>query len=114
MPELFVTNYNRNFTGVSATAANVVRQQVDRHDLTLVGQPLPGCPVPLTRVAAGRITRKHPPQERPFAIWHVRRTRGGRRVVRSIFATDVPCRSESWSVRSAKLMEILRKRGEND
>lgn len=73
MPELFVTNFNRNFTGVSATAANVVRQQVNRHELVLVGQPLPGCPVPLTRAAAGRITRKHPPQDRPFAIWHVRR-----------------------------------------
>ena len=29
MPELFVSNFNRNFTGVSATAANVVRQQAD-------------------------------------------------------------------------------------
>ncbi|MFC6642601.1 hypothetical protein [Sulfitobacter profundi] len=65
MPELFVTNYNRNFTGVSATAANVVRQQVNRHELVLVGQPLPGCPVPLTRAAAGRITRKHPPKTAP-------------------------------------------------
>ncbi|UOA31431.1 Mannosylfructose-phosphate synthase [Sulfitobacter sp. DSM 110093] len=73
MPELYVTNYNRNFTGVSATAANVIRQQVTRHDLALVGQPLPGCPVPLTRAAAARITRKHPPADHPFAIWHVRR-----------------------------------------
>lgn len=73
MPELYVTNYNPNFTGVSATAANVIRQQVTRHDLALVGQPLPGCPTPLTRAAAGRITRTHPPEDRPFAIWHVRR-----------------------------------------
>jgi len=73
MPELYVTNYNRNFTGVSATAANVIRQQVARHDLALVGQPLPGCPVPLTRAAAARITRSHEPADLPFAIWHVRR-----------------------------------------
>ena len=73
MPELFVTNYNSNFTGVSATAANVIRQQVARYDLALVGQPLPGCPTPLTRAAASRITRSHPPENRPFAIWHVRR-----------------------------------------
>ena len=73
MPELFVTNYNPNFTGVSATAANVIRQQVARYDLALVGQPLPGCPTPLTRAAASRITRSHPPEDRPFAIWHVRR-----------------------------------------
>jgi len=73
MPELFVTNYNSNFTGVSATAANVVRQQVARHDLALVGHPLPGCPPPLTRAAAARVTRNHPPLDQPFAIWHVRR-----------------------------------------
>ena len=73
MPELYVTNYNRNFTGVSATAANVIRQQVTRHEMALVGQPLPGCPTPLTRAAAARITRNHPPADHPFAIWHVRR-----------------------------------------
>lgn len=73
MPELFVTNYNPNFTGVSATAATVLRQQKTRYDLALVGQPLPGCPTPLTRAAAARVTRNHPPPDRPFAIWHVRR-----------------------------------------
>tara|TARA_R110002049_G_scaffold23545_2_gene83249 strand:- start:63332 stop:64375 length:1044 start_codon:yes stop_codon:yes gene_type:complete len=73
MPELYVTNYNPHFTGVSATAANVVRQQMQRRDMALVGQPLPGCPPPLTRVAAARVALNHPPDEKPFAIWHVRR-----------------------------------------
>ncbi|MEC7258896.1 MAG: glycosyltransferase family 4 protein, partial [Pseudomonadota bacterium] len=72
MPELFVTNFNRNFTGVSATAANVVRQQADRFDTALVGQPLPGCPEPITVAQARRLSTT-PPPGKPFAIWHVRR-----------------------------------------
>ena len=51
MAELFVTNFNRNFTGVSATAANVLRQQVGRYDLRLVGHPLPGCPAAIALAA---------------------------------------------------------------
>lgn len=72
MPELYVTNFNRNFTGVSATAANVVRQQVRDFDLALVGHPLPGCPAPITPARARALSREVPPG-RPFAIWHVRR-----------------------------------------
>ncbi|TNF65129.1 MAG: glycosyltransferase [Rhodobacteraceae bacterium] len=72
MPELFVTNFNRNFTGVSATAANVIRRQVRDFDLALVGQPLPGCPDPITLREARTLSRAAPPN-RPFAIWHVRR-----------------------------------------
>ena len=72
MAELFVTNYNPHFTGVSATAANVVRQQVSHYDMALVGQPLPGCPAPLTRAAAHRASH-FAPESKPFAIWHVRR-----------------------------------------
>jgi len=41
MAELFVTNFNRNFTGVSATTANVVRAQRSQFDLRLVGVELP-------------------------------------------------------------------------
>lgn len=63
---VFVTNFNRNFTGVSATAANVVRQQVDLYDLHLVGQPLPGCPAPITLKQARALSREP-------CIWHVRR-----------------------------------------
>lgn len=72
MAELFVTNFNRNFTGVSATAANVVRQQVGAYDLALVGRPLPGCPDPVT-VHAARSMSHQAPEGRRFAIWHVRR-----------------------------------------
>ncbi|MCG6557759.1 glycosyltransferase family 4 protein [Ruegeria sp. 1NDH52C] len=72
MPDLFVTNFNRNFTGVSATAANVIRQQVATHDLALVGHALPGCPAPISARAARALSRT-PPPGKPFAIWHVRR-----------------------------------------
>lgn len=72
MPELIVTNFNRNFTGVSATAAGVVRCQAPRFDMALAGHPLPGCPAPITRSQAVRASRQAPPG-RPFTIWHVRR-----------------------------------------
>lgn len=72
MPDLFVTNLNPRFTGVSATAANVIRQQAKFHDLRLVGHALPGCPNPTT-VAEARALSRTPPADRPFAIWHVRR-----------------------------------------
>ncbi|GAA6200370.1 glycosyltransferase family 4 protein [Aquicoccus sp. SU-CL01552] len=85
MPELFVTNFNRNFTGVSATAANVIRQQVQTHDLALVGRPLPGCPDPIPVARARALSRQAPPG-RPFAIWHVRRNTEMRA---AIWARDV-------------------------
>lgn len=72
MPELFVTSFNRNFTGVSATAAGVVRQQQAQFDMALVGQPLPGCPAPITTAQARGLCR-NAPGGKPFAIWHVRR-----------------------------------------
>ncbi len=72
MPELIVTNFNRNFTGVSATAAGVIRQQVQHYDLALAGHPLPGCPDPISKREAFRLSRAAPPN-RPFTIWHVRR-----------------------------------------
>ncbi len=72
MPELIVTNFNRNFTGVSATAAGVVRQQAKRYHMALAGFPLPGCPTPIEKRAAIRASRTKP-ADRPFTIWHVRR-----------------------------------------
>lgn len=71
-PDLFVTNFNRNFTGVSATAATVIRQQMLTHDLCLVGRVLPGCPEPINLGQARNLARQ-PPVGKPFAIWHVRR-----------------------------------------
>lgn len=73
MSDLFVTNFNPNFTGVSATAANVIRQQVARYDLALVGEPLPGCPAPISTSQAHALSRTQAPKDHPFAIWHVRR-----------------------------------------
>ena len=72
MPDLIVTNFNRNFTGVSATAAGVVRQQARDYNLALVGHALPGCPSPITKAQAITLSRT-PPKGRPFTIWHVRR-----------------------------------------
>lgn len=72
MTDLIVTNFNRNFTGVSATAAGVVRQQSNQFDMALVGQPLPGCPAPIALAEARRLSQA-PPPGKPFVIWHVRR-----------------------------------------
>ena len=72
MPELIVTNFNRNFTGVSATAAAVLRQQMDQFDLRLVGHPLPGGPDTISYREAVKLCRT-PPPGKPFTIWHVRR-----------------------------------------
>ena len=72
MPELIVTNFSRRFTGVSATAAAVARQQAQRHDLVLCGSPLPGCPSPVNHAEAARMSAT-PPPGLPFTIWHVRR-----------------------------------------
>ena len=71
-PELFVTNFNKNFTGVSATAANVVQAQTAKYDIRLVGHSLPHCPEPISRREACRLSRTLPP-DRAFGIWHVRR-----------------------------------------
>ncbi len=70
MPELYVTNFNRNFTGVSATIAGVVAAQ--EFDLRLVGEALPGVAAPVSKRDAVAMC-KTPPAGRPFSIWHVRR-----------------------------------------
>ena len=70
--ELLVSNFNRNFTGVSATAAAVARRQCRQYAMQLVGKALPGCPAPAGLGAALRLVRRPNPR-RPFVIWHVRR-----------------------------------------
>ncbi|WP_394198649.1 glycosyltransferase family 4 protein [Litoreibacter albidus] len=84
-PPLFVTNFNRNFTGVSATAAGVVRAQAVNGHMRLVGQPLPGCPDPITLKQARNLCC-NAPDGLPFAIWHVRRNTEMRA---AIWARDV-------------------------
>lgn len=91
MAELFVTNFNRNFTGVSATAATVIRQQAKQHDLRLVGYPLPGCPAPITLKQARCLGQKRP-KGRDFAIWHVRRNPEMRAAIWSRDVLKLPIR----------------------
>lgn len=68
---VFVTNFNRYFTGVSATAAAVLRVQQQSGDVQLVGRPLPGCAEPVGWRQAVRMSRQD--TTKPFQIWHVRR-----------------------------------------
>jgi mannosyltransferase len=85
MSAVYVTNFNRNFTGVSSTAAAVLRGQSNLLDLRLVGQPLPGCGVPIPKrdaLLASRVL----PDGKPFSIWHVRRNSEMRL---ALFARDV-------------------------
>jgi len=84
-PELVVTNFHRRFTGVSATADAVVSQQLNRFNLCLVGDKLPSGPPPISYRQAISLCRK-PPENRPFAIWHVRRNL---EMAAAIFARDV-------------------------
>ena len=72
MPELFVTNYNPRYTGVSATAERMAQAHLNRFDLALVGKPLHGLPDPIPPAAARRLSRV-PSNGRACAVWHVRR-----------------------------------------
>tara|TARA_R110002124_G_scaffold6321_9_gene38391 strand:+ start:10522 stop:11577 length:1056 start_codon:yes stop_codon:yes gene_type:complete len=71
-PRVFVTNFNKNFTGVSATAAGVVAEQKMNLNLRLVGVSLPNCPTPISKREAVAMCRVRP-DGLPFSIWHVRR-----------------------------------------
>lgn len=84
-PELYVTNFNKRFTGVSSTMRAVLQQHVGRYRAVLVGVGLPGLPEPITRRAALRLARTRP-EGRPFAIWHVRRNT---EMQLALFARDV-------------------------
>lgn len=70
--ELFVTNFHRDFTGVSSTANAVVSQQQNQLALHIVGDPLPAAAQPISLWQALRQCRRAP-AHRPFAVWHVRR-----------------------------------------
>ena len=72
LPKVLVTNFNNNFTGVSATAASVIAVQKDLLDVHLVGEPLPNCPVQISRKKATLISSKLD-KYTDFTIWHVRR-----------------------------------------
>ena len=71
-PKVFVTNFNKNFTGVSATAAAVVALQKDQINIDLVGVRLPNCPEPISSKKAIEMYSKNL-KETGLSIWHVRR-----------------------------------------
>ena len=83
-PEVIVTNFNKNFTGVSATAAAVVARQRSRYEVHLVGRPLPGCPAPVSLPRALSITARH--NAGKPVIWHVRRNA---EMLTAIIARDI-------------------------
>lgn len=83
MTDVIVTNFNRRFTGVSSTAAQVVRAMAGRYDQALCGHPLPDCPAPITKRQALKLSRK---PARGIMIWHVRRNA---EMQLAIFARDV-------------------------
>ncbi|QFU08937.1 Mannosylfructose-phosphate synthase [Rhodobacteraceae bacterium THAF1] len=85
MPELFVTNYNPRYTGVSATAERMAQAHLDRYDLALVGKPLHGLPDPISPALARKLSRT-PSNDRPCAVWHVRRDP---EMLSAIYARDV-------------------------
>ena len=65
--DLFVTNYNKNFTGVSATAANVLLKQAQTYNLRLVGCSLPECPKPVS-VTKAYYFAKAKPKNKPSSV----------------------------------------------
>lgn len=71
-PDVIVTNFNKNYTGVSATAGAVTRRLASRYNVMLCGEPLPGLSDPVNRLQALTQSRR-PASGRPFVIWHVRR-----------------------------------------
>ncbi len=70
--DVIVTSLHRNYTGVSATAAAVVRKQAKRYRMLLAGRPLPGCVPPVSLRQAFRCSR-NPAQGHRYVLWHVRR-----------------------------------------
>ena len=70
--DVIVTNLHRNYTGVSATAAAVVRRQAKRYRMLLAGRPLPGCATPVSLWQAFKCSRNSAQGHR-YVLWHVRR-----------------------------------------
>ncbi|MFO0939453.1 MAG: glycosyltransferase family 4 protein [Pirellulales bacterium] len=83
-PEVYVTNFHKRFTGVSATADAVISKQLSHYALKLVGLPLPSLTQSCSYRQALKSSRR-PPSHRPFVIWHVRRNM---EMAAAIFARD--------------------------
>ena len=83
--ELFITNFNKNFTGVSSTASNVLLEQKKKYNLKLVGYNLPGGPKAISSLQAYALAKKKP-DNKPFSIWHVRRNN---EMIAALIARDI-------------------------
>ena len=84
-PAVIVTNFNPRFTGVSATIASVLKVQTNQIQVALIGKALNGCPPPIKKRDAIKLSREKP-EGKPFNIWHVRRNS---EMQLAIFARDV-------------------------
>jgi mannosyltransferase len=84
-PEVYVTNFHKRFTGVSATADAVISKQLQKYALRLVGLPLPSLQQACTYRQALQGSRRLP-DNRPFVIWHVRRNM---EMLAALFARDI-------------------------
>jgi mannosyltransferase len=73
LPEVVVTNFDRDFSGVSATIANVLPVQAEQLDVGLLGRDLGLSHV--RRIDWQDVFRRGwaKPVGKPFGIWHVRR-----------------------------------------
>ena len=107
MPEVVVTNLTRNLTGVSATAANVVRVQKGMYDLVLAGYPLPGCPMPVSRREATRLSAT-PAAGRSCTIWHVRRNPDMRAALWARDVLRLPIKTVYTAVKRGRRSSIMR------
>lgn len=102
---VIVTNLNARTTGVSTTAAAVLRAHVAAGlDVKLAGYKLDGCPAPISIAQARRLSRQAA-ESGKRVIWHVRRnqemraaiiTRDLLRVPISVVFTSAAKRRHSW------------------
>ena len=82
--DLVATNFHRRFTGVSATAAAVIRKQATRYRMLLTDQALSGCMKPVSLLEAVWRSRQAAAGHR-YVLWHVRRNNEMRA---ALFARD--------------------------
>jgi mannosyltransferase len=79
MLRIVITNFNKRFTGVSATINTLYPLLAGRFDIRFVGSPLPSCPPPVSYREALAFSKGR-------AIWHVRRNA---EMNAALFARDI-------------------------
>lgn len=87
LPQVVVTNFDRNFSGVSATISNLMPIQAQDLEMGLLGRAL-DLPEGIERLEWRDVLRRGwtRPAGKPFSIWHVRRNL---EMEWAIFARDV-------------------------